>query len=69
MRLTLATTVVAFAIGMAAMPVFAQCEDKSQQNAADEAVVKGDLDAASKCATEDDVDRIREQVGERCRKS
>jgi hypothetical protein len=30
---------------------FPQCEDKSQQNAADEAGVKGDLAAASKCAT------------------
>jgi hypothetical protein len=28
----------------------AQCDDSSQQNAADEAIVKGDLAAASKCA-------------------
>jgi hypothetical protein len=32
----------------------AQCDDKSQQNAADEAGIKGDLGAASKCATEAD---------------
>jgi hypothetical protein len=33
---------------------FAQCEDKSQQNAADEAGLKGDLSAASKCADKAD---------------
>jgi hypothetical protein len=32
----------------------AQCDDKSQQNAADEAGIKGDLGAASKCATQAD---------------
>jgi hypothetical protein len=32
----------------------AQCDDKSQQNAADEAGTKGDLGAASKCATQAD---------------
>jgi hypothetical protein len=37
--------------GLIAAPAFAQCEDTSQQNAADEAGIKGDLDAASKCAT------------------
>jgi hypothetical protein len=35
-------------------PALAQCDDKSQQNAADEAGIKGDLDAASKCATQAD---------------
>jgi hypothetical protein len=42
--------VAALAI-VSATHAFAQCEDKSQQNAADEAGVKGDLAAASKCAT------------------
>jgi hypothetical protein len=32
---------------------FAQCDDKSQQNAADEVGIKGDLGAASKCAQAD----------------
>jgi hypothetical protein len=32
----------------------AQCDDKSQQNAADEVGIKGDLGAASKCATQAD---------------
>jgi hypothetical protein len=32
----------------------AQCDDKSQQNAADEAGIKGYLGAASKCATQAD---------------
>jgi hypothetical protein len=32
----------------------AQCNDKSQQNAADEAGIKGNLGAASKCATQAD---------------
>jgi hypothetical protein len=39
---------------ISATQAFAQCEDKSQQNAADEAGVKGDLAAASKCATPTD---------------
>ena len=33
-------------------PAHAQCDDKSQQNAADEASIKGDLSGASKCATQ-----------------
>jgi hypothetical protein len=32
----------------------AECDDKSQQNADDEAGIKGDLGAASKCATQAD---------------
>jgi hypothetical protein len=35
----------------------AQCDDKSQQNAANEAAIKGDLAAASKCADPSDVAR------------
>jgi hypothetical protein len=35
-------------------PALAQCDDKSQQNAADEASIKGDLSGASKCATQDE---------------
>lgn len=42
---------IAMLTGLIAAPAFAQCEDTSQQNAADEAGIKGDLDAASKCAT------------------
>jgi hypothetical protein len=37
-----------------ATAAFAQCDDKSQQNAADEVSVKGDLAAGSKCATDAD---------------
>jgi sensor histidine kinase regulating citrate/malate metabolism len=62
MRITIVCATLALALGMAATPVFAQCEDKSQQNAADEAVAKGDLGAASKCATKDDVDRSEKKL-------
>jgi acyl-coenzyme A synthetase/AMP-(fatty) acid ligase len=63
MRLTLAhVAIAALALGMAATPVFAQCEDKTQQNAADEAVAKGDLGAASQCATKDDIDRSQQKL-------
>ena len=54
--------VIALALGVAPTPVFAQCEDKSQQNAADEAGTKGDLKAASKCATQDDIDRSEKKL-------
>jgi hypothetical protein len=39
---------------VSATHAFSQCDDKSQQNAADEAGTKGDLAAASKCATDAD---------------
>jgi hypothetical protein len=40
----------------------AQCDDKSQQNAADEAAIKGDLAAASKCAGPSDVARSEHKL-------
>jgi hypothetical protein len=40
----------------------AQCDDKSQQNAADEAAIKGDLAAASKCAGPSDVARSEQKL-------
>jgi Ni/Co efflux regulator RcnB len=40
----------------------AQCDDKSQQNTADEAGIKGDLDAASKCATQADKERSQKKL-------
>jgi hypothetical protein len=49
-------------LGLIAAPAFAQCEDKSQQNAADEAGLKGDLDAASKCATPQQVEQSQKKL-------
>jgi hypothetical protein len=46
-------------VGCLGTVAHAQCDDKSQQNAADEAIPKGDLTAASKCA--DAADRLRSQ--------
>lgn len=40
----------------------AQCEDKSQQNAADEAAIKGDLAAASMCAGPKDVAKSEQKL-------
>jgi hypothetical protein len=40
----------------------AQCDDKSQQNAADEAGIKGDLGAASKCATQADKEQSEKKL-------
>ena len=48
MRLGLIAAASALALGC--LPALAQCDDKSQQNAADEAVVKGDLAPGSSCA-------------------
>jgi hypothetical protein len=47
---------------VSATQVFAQCEDKSQQNAADEAGVKGDLSAASKCANRADAGKSEKKL-------
>ena len=47
---------------VSATQVFAQCEDKSQQNAADEAGVKGDLSAASKCANSADIAKSEKKL-------
>jgi hypothetical protein len=57
-RLTAATSALIFACTLAAAS--AQCDDKSQQNAADEAAVKGDLAAGSKCA--DASDKARSEM-------
>jgi hypothetical protein len=40
----------------------AQCDDKSQQNAADEARIKGDLGGASKCATQADKEESQRKL-------
>jgi hypothetical protein len=50
MRLELIAAASALALGCLSAPASAQCDDKSQQNAADEAAVRGDLAAGSKCA-------------------
>jgi hypothetical protein len=49
-------------LGLIAAPAFARCEDKSQQNAADDAGLKGDLDAASKCATPQQVEQSQKKL-------
>jgi hypothetical protein len=49
-------------LGLIAAPVFAQCEDTSQQNTADEAGLKGDLEAASKCATPQQVEQSQKKL-------
>jgi hypothetical protein len=50
MRLGLISIASALTMGCLLATASAQCDDKSQQNAADEAAVKGDLGAGSKCA-------------------
>ena len=47
---------------MCSETALAQCDDKSQQNAADEAGIKGDLGAASKCATQADKERSQKKL-------
>jgi hypothetical protein len=47
---------------VSATHAFAQCEDKSQQNAADEAGLKGDLSAASKCANKSDAAKSEKKL-------
>jgi hypothetical protein len=54
--------IIALATSIAATSAFGQCEDKSQQNAADEAGIKGELSAASKCATPADVARSEKKL-------
>jgi hypothetical protein len=61
---------IAVALSWLATPAFAQCDDKSQQNTADEAAVKGDLAAGSKCADAATVNRSEkalEDAAERAR--
>lgn len=62
MRLIVTCAIMVLALGAAATSARAQCEDKSQQNAADEAVAKGDLNAASRCATQDDAARSEKKL-------
>jgi hypothetical protein len=60
MRLGLIAAASALALGC--LPALAQCDDKSQQNAADEATIKGDLAAASKCADASDVAKSEQKL-------
>jgi hypothetical protein len=53
---------IAMASGVIATSAFAQCEDMSQQNTADEAGIKGDLSAASKCATPQQVEESQKKL-------
>ncbi len=55
-------TVAVLVLACAAAPAFAECQDKSQQNAADEAGIHGEHEAASKCATQADVDRAEKKM-------
>jgi hypothetical protein len=62
MRLGLITAASALALGCLSASASAQCDDnKSQQNAADEAAVRGDLAAGSKCATPSDAARSEQK--------
>jgi hypothetical protein len=62
MRLELIAAASALALGCFAATAWAQCDDKSQQNAADEAAVRGDLAAGSKCATQSDAARSEQKL-------
>ena len=62
MRLALIAVATSLALGCLAGPVAAQCDDKSQQNAADEAAVRGDLAAASTCAGPSDTARSEQKL-------
>jgi hypothetical protein len=61
MRLELMAAASALALGCLTATASAQCDDKSQQNAADEAAVRGDLAAGSKCATPSDAARSEQK--------
>jgi hypothetical protein len=62
MRLTTTCVGIALALTIVTDPVFAQCEDKSQQNAADEAGLKGNLESASKCAKPEDAAQSQKKL-------
>jgi hypothetical protein len=63
MRLGLIAAASALTLGCLAATASAQCDDKSQQNAADEASAgKGDLAAGSKCADPSDVARSQQKL-------
>ena len=66
MRSRLFCIVVTFM--MCSETALAQCDDQSQQNSADEAGIKGDLGAASKCATQADKERSQKNSKTRLRK-
>jgi uncharacterized protein YdeI (BOF family) len=53
---------IAVALSCLATPAFAQCDDKSQQNTADEAAVRGDVAAGSKCADPATVNRSEKAI-------
>jgi hypothetical protein len=62
MRLGLIAAASALTMGCLLATASAQCDDKSQQNAADEAAVKGDLAAGSKCAGPSDKARSEKKL-------
>ena len=62
MRVGLIAAASALTLGCLAATASAQCDDKSQQNAADEAAIKGDLAAASNCAEPGDVARSEKKL-------
>jgi hypothetical protein len=62
MRLTTTCAGIVLALTIVTGPAFALCEDKSQQNAADEAGLKGDLESASKCAEPGDAAQSQKKL-------
>jgi hypothetical protein len=62
MRFALIAAASALTLSCLAATASAQCDDSSQQNAADEAIVKGDLAAASKCAGPGDAERSEKKL-------
>ena len=61
MRRKLIATALGLTLGCLATAALADCDDKSQQNAADEAAVRGDHAAGSKCATPSDAARSEQK--------
>ena len=62
MRLGLIAAASALTLCCLPATASAQCDDKSQENAADEAAVRGDLAAASKCAGPSDTARSEQKL-------
>src|ERR1700704_5664461 len=62
MRLGLIAAASALTLCCLPGTALAQCDDTSQQNAADEAAVKGDLAAGSKCASPSDTARSQQKL-------
>ena len=71
MRRKLIATALGLMLGCFVTAALAQCdENKSQQNAADEASVRGDLKAGSKCANAADMirsEKKNEEAAERAK--